>query len=90
MSIKKIVFHNMQIGLEDIMEQFDSSGKEMYEDIVEELMEDASDRIDPVGFWTEVRVSHVSDEQVKLDEEEKNFRTPSDYPAADKIFRDIF
>ena len=51
------------------MEQFDSSGKEMYEDIVEELMEDASDRIAPVGFWTEVRVSQVSDEQVKLNEE---------------------
>ncbi|MCI6732637.1 MAG: hypothetical protein MR487_09995 [Lachnospiraceae bacterium] len=69
MSIKKVVFHNMQIGLEDIMEQFDSSGKEMYEDIVEELMEDASDLINPVGFWTEVRISHVSDEQIKLDEE---------------------
>lgn len=67
--IKEIHFNNMQIPIADVMEQFDSSGKEMYEEIVEELMEDASGLIDPVGFWKEVCVTRISDERVKLDEE---------------------
>lgn len=70
MEIRKVEFSSNMIHLDDVMEQFDSSGKEMYEDIVEELLEDASGLIRPVGFWREVSITHVSEETVKLDQEE--------------------
>lgn len=65
--IKKVEFRNTRITLEEVMEQFDNSGKEMYEDIVEELLEDSAESIKPSGFWKEIRVTHISEETVKLD-----------------------
>ncbi|MDY2627592.1 MAG: hypothetical protein SOW08_04645 [Lachnospiraceae bacterium] len=70
MDTKKVNFTDYQITLEEVMEQFDVSGREMYEDIVDELMEDASVYVQPAGFWREVGITSVSEEIVKLENEE--------------------
>lgn len=68
MELKKVKFDHYQITLEEVMEQFDSSGKEMYEDIVDELLEDARAYINPFALWKETEITHVSEESVKIND----------------------
>lgn len=68
MNLKKVNFEDYQITLEEVMGQFDSSGKEMYEDIVDELLEDASEHVHPSALWKETAVTRLSQEAVKIND----------------------
>lgn len=65
--MKKVDFQGYRITLEEVMEQFDSSGKEMYEDIVDELLEDAEAQVHPFALWKEVAVAHFSQDAVRIE-----------------------
>lgn len=68
MNIKKVDFIDYQLTLEEVMESFDESGKEMYEDIVEELLDDEACQAKPEAFWKKVTVTHLLGEQIQLDD----------------------
>ncbi len=70
MKSTQIEFNEFKLTLEDVMAQIDVSGKEMYEDIVDELLEDAAGCVKPAAVWKEVAVSRVTEETVCLDETE--------------------
>ena len=48
------------------MTQFQESGSEFYEDIIDELLEDIDNEIHPFGYWVEVPVTEAADNAVDL------------------------
>ncbi|MDO5410432.1 MAG: hypothetical protein Q4F21_08265 [Lachnospiraceae bacterium] len=68
MELQNILFDDYTITLEQVMEQFDDAGKEMYEDIVDELLEDAADCIKPSAFYKQIPVRILSKEAVQLED----------------------
>lgn len=65
-NIHSISFEDYSISLESVMRRFEGEGSYVYEDIVEELLEDASSLAAPLAVWRPLSVTHLSDKEIQL------------------------
>ncbi|MGX8714912.1 MAG: hypothetical protein ACSW8A_04095 [Lachnospiraceae bacterium] len=66
MAVNFISFDQYTLTVEHVMTQFQESGSEFYEDIIDELLEDIDNEIHPFGYWVEVPVTEAADNAVDL------------------------